>query len=56
MHKNAGQAPDTTAEGKKKKKIYLSMKGGPFDYWDFEIFLWVCKKPMEEDEPNPFYA
>ena len=37
MNLNAGNMPSFTAE-RKKTKICLSLKGGPFDCCDFEFF------------------
>ena len=53
MHKNKDQMPGTTAD-RKKKKIWLILKGGTSDCWHFVIFHSFCREPTMKDEYKPF--
>ena len=55
MHPNIGKMPCGRSDFK-KKKIWPSIKGGPFDYRDFEKFLYVCRETITEDELKPILA
>ena len=55
MHPNKGKMIGNTAKGKKRISGF-SLKGDPFECWEFENFIYVYREPMMEDDPNQSFA